>query len=293
MTETKDKPSIPKSTAEAMAQIERPQFKWKVVAQIVGALAILWIAGLILVPYAGYWAVGLAGVVTVAAMGFGVYVWRMTSRSQAVVDIMKSATDEASRLAAIEKLAESGTKDVMKVLARAQLVAQSKPLEALEILEQIDLAKAPAVLQDDIRSQRAMLYLRGNRVRDARAMVDEIRLDRQPNAKAKAMYAAVTAESFARSGKVEEAKKLLETYSPDESEYGESRALLLRAQVYTCFALKKRGLAQNAMQTLAAIDPNLLGGFVQKGTQPELTKMAKQILAGSGAMPRPRIKRIR
>ncbi len=293
MTDTNDTPSIPQNTAEAMAQIERPQFKWKVVAQIVGALAILWVTALILVPYAGYWGVGLAGVVTVAAMGFGVYVWLLTRRSQAVVDIMKSATDEAGRLAAIDKLAEAGSKDVMKVLARAQLVAQSKPLEALEILEQINLGKAPAMLQDDIRSQRAMLYLRGNRVRDARAMVDEIRLDRQPNAKAKAMYAAVSAESFARTGKVEEAKKLLDTYSPEETEYGESRALLLRAQVYTCFALKKRGLAQNAMRSLAAIDPNLLGGFVQKGTQPELMKMAKQVLASSGAIPKPKIKRVR
>ena len=293
MTDTKDAPSIPQSTAEAMAQLERPQFKWKVVAQIVGALTIVWVTAFILVPYTNYWAVGLASVVTVAAMGFGLYVWRLTRRSQAVVDIMKSATDDASRRAAIDKLAEAGTKDVMKVLARAQLVAQSKPLEALEILEQIDLSKAPAMLQDDIRSQRAMLYLRGNRIRDAREMVDEIRLDRQPNAKSKAMYAAVSAESFARTGKVDEAQKLLQTYSPDEAAYGESRALLLRAQVYTCFALKKRGLAQNAMRSLAAIDPNLLGGFVQKGTQPELMKMAKQVLASSGAIPRPKIKHMR
>jgi hypothetical protein len=210
-----------------------------------------------------------------------------------VVDIMKSATDEAGRRRAIEKLSEDGSKDAMKTLAHAQLVAQTKPSEALELLEGIDIAKAPAVLQDDIRSQLVLLYLRGNRVRDARATADEMRLDRQPNAKAKAMYAAVMAESFARTGKVDEAQKLMETYSPDDPEYGEATALLLRAQIYTCFALKKRGLARDAMSKLAAIEPNLLGGFIQKGTQPELAKMARQLLSSSGAAPKPRMKRVR
>jgi hypothetical protein len=293
MPKEKKAPVSAVNPADAIAQIERPRFKWKAVLQIVAALAIVWVTSLILVPFAGYWAVGLAGLVTVVLMGFGIYVWRLTRRSQAVVDIMKGATDEAGRQRAIDKLAKDGSKDAMKALARAQLVAQSRPSEALEILEGIDLAKTQAVLQDDIRSQIALLYLRGNRVRDARAVADEIRLDRQPNAKAKAMYAAVIAETFARTGKVDEAKTLIETYSPDDPEYGEARALLLRAQIFTYHALKKRGLVKQSMAALARIEPGLLGGFIQKGNQPELMKAAKQVLASSGMAPKPKMKRVR
>jgi len=288
MAKKKKSSSLSQNPAEALAQMEEPTIKWKTIAQVAVAVVVVWITSLILIPYVGYWILVLPGIVTLALAGFGIYIWRLTSRSQKIIAIMKEATDEAGREQAIEKLSQSGKgkKDAMKALARAQLVAQSKPLEALQILESIDLEKAPAMLQDDIRSQLALLYLRGNRVRDARIVADSIRLDRQPNPKAKAMYAAVVAESFSRTGKAEDAKKLLETYSPEEKEYGEARALLLRAQVYTCFALKKRGLVRKAMESLAEIEPGLLGGFVLKGTQPELTKIAKQVLAGSGHAPK-------
>ncbi len=292
MSKRKTGPISPKDPAEALAQMEQPGIKWKAVLQIAAALVVLWVTGLILVPYLGYWMLGFVGVITLAVAGFGIYVWRLTARSRAVLDIMKGAAGEEGRQKAIEKLAEGGSKDAMKALARAQLVAQTKPLEALAILEGIDLKKAPAVLQDDIRSQIALLYLRGNRVKDARGMADLIRLDRQPNAKAKAMYAAVMAESFARTGKADEAQKLVETYAAEDPEYGEAKALLLRARVYTYFALKKRGLVRQAMEALAQVEPGLLGGFVQKGTQPELMKMARQILAGTGLAPKPKVKRL-
>jgi hypothetical protein len=289
MAKQKKSSSLSKNPAEALAQMEEPKLKWKTIAQVVIALVVVWVTSLILIPYLSYWILILPGVITLLLAGFGVYVWRLTSRSQKIIAIMKGATDEAGRQQAIEKLAEDGSKDAMKALARAQLVAQTKPLEALAILEAIDLAKAPAVLQDDIRSQLALLYLRSNRARDARIVADSIRLDRQPNAKAKAMYAAVIAESFSRTGKAEEAMKLLETYSPDEKEYGEARALLLRAQVYTCLALKKRGMVRKAMENMAEIEPGLLGGFIQKGTPPELSKIARQVLADTGLAPRPKM----
>ncbi|MBN1652229.1 MAG: tetratricopeptide repeat protein [Deltaproteobacteria bacterium] len=289
MVKQKKASSLSKSPAEALAQMEEPKLKWKTLAQLAAALVVIWITSLILTPYIGYWILALPAAVTLALIGFGIYVWRLTSRSRKVIAIMKEATDEMGRRQAIEKLSENGSKDAMKALARAQLVAQTKPLEALQILESIDLGKAPAMLQDDIRSQLALLYLRSNRVRDARTVADSIRLDRQPNPKAKAMYAAVVAESFSRSGKADEARKLLETYSAEDKEYGEAKALLLRAQVYTCFALKKRGLVRKAMEGLAEIEPGLLGGFVQKGTQPELMKLAKQVLARSGLAPKTKI----
>lgn len=280
-----------KNPAKALAELERPQLKWKPVAQIAAGVAVVWVTCGILIPYSGYWILSIAGVVTVVVAGFGIYVWRLTRRSQAIVDIMKSATDDSERQKAIEKLAESGSKDAMRSLARAQLVAQTKPQEALEILEKINIAKAPAVIQDDIRSQLTLLYLRNNRVRDARQVADLIRLDRQPNVKAKALYAAVMAESFARTGKAEEAQKLVETYPPEDTAYGEARALLLRARVFTYFVLKKRGLARKSMEGLAQLEPGLLGTFVQKGTQPELAKMAREVLSQSGVMPKPKIMR--
>jgi hypothetical protein len=289
MAKSQQPSPVSKNPAKALAELERPEVKWKPVAQIAGGVAVVWVTCLILVPYTGYWILGIAGVVTVVVAGFGVYIWRLTRRSQAIVDIMKGATDESERQKAIDKLAEGGSKDAMKALARAQLVAQTKPLEALEILESIDINKAPAVIQDDIRSQLGLMYLRNNRIREARDTADLIRLDRQPNAKAKALYAAVIAEAFARTGKAEEAQKLVETYAPEDAAYGEARALLLRARVFTYFVLKKRGLARKSMEALAAMEPGLLGGFIQKGTQPELVKMAREVLTQSGVRPKAKI----
>lgn len=288
MTGTRTAPSSqqPKTAAEALAKMERPQVKWQMIAQIGGAFAVLWISAFMLEPYAGYWGVGVVGVLTVAAAGFGVYIYRWTRKSQAIVDIMKGATDAEGRQRALEQLASGDSKDALNALARAQILAQTDPNEAMKVLETIDLEKAPALVQDDVRSQLALLYLRINRVRDARALADGIRLDRQANAKAKAMYAAIVAESFARTGKPEEAKNLLDTYSAEDPEYGEIAALLFRAQVFTFMALKKRGLAKKAMENLASIEPNLLGAFVQKGSAPDLSKLAKEVLAGVGAMPR-------
>jgi hypothetical protein len=291
MAKSQPPSALSTTPAKAVAELERPEIKWKVIAQIAAGVALVWVTCLILVPYSSYWVLSIAGVVTVVVAGFGVYVWRLTRRSQAIVDIIKGATDETERQKAIDKLAEGGSKDAMKALARAQLVAQSKPAEALEILESIDIAKAPAVIQDDIRSQLTLLYLRNNRVREARETADLIRLDRQPNVKAKALYAAVMAESFARTGKAEEAQKLMETYPPEDPAYGEARALLLRARVFTYFVLKKRGLTRKSMEALSAMEPGLLGAFIQKGTQPELTKMAREVLSQSGIRPKPKIMR--
>ncbi len=287
----KQRSRLPTDLGEALSRQETPQFKWKAVLQIAGAMAVLWITAFITVPYVGYWGVGAVGVLTAVAIGFGLYVWRLTSRSRAILDIMKTATDAQGRQRALEALSDDN-KDAMKALARAQILAQSDPLEAQRVLEEIDVAKAPAVLQDDVRGQLAMMYLRNNRTREARALCDLIRLDRRPDAKSKALYAAVMAEAFSRTGSPEEARKLLETYNADESGMDEVRVMLLRAQVYTFTALKKRGLAKRAMDSLVEIEPNLLGGFLIKGGAPEIAKLARQTLADAGAGPKMKIKRI-
>ena len=114
---------LPTDLGEALAGQEAPKMKWKVIAQIAAAFAVLWVTAFIVVPFVGYWAVGVVGVLTAVAIGFGVYVWRMTSRSRAILDIMKGATDEAGRKRALDALSDD-SKDVMKALARAQLVGQ-------------------------------------------------------------------------------------------------------------------------------------------------------------------------
>jgi hypothetical protein len=282
---------LPTDLSEAIARQETPQIKAKPVLQILAALAVLWVTGFITVPFIGYWGVGVVGVLTLVAAGFGIYIWRMTSRSRAILEIMKGATDEPGRQRALEALSDQGG-DVMKALAKAQLLAQTDAQAAQSTLEAIDLKKAPAVLQDDVRAQLAMLYLRNNRVREARALAENIRLDRRPDAKTKALYAALMAEAYARTGSPDEGRKLLETYSPEDNPQDEVQVMLLRAQVFTFSALKKRGLAKRAIDRLAAIEPNLLGSFLVKGTSPELAKLARQALAEVGAGPKLKIKRL-
>jgi hypothetical protein len=205
---------------------------------------------------------------------------------------MKQATDEGGRQRALDALASEGQQDAMKALARSQLLAQTDPVAAQKVLEAVDIKKAPTILQDDLRAQLAMLLLRNNRAREARELTDQIRLDRRPDAKSKGLYAAVMAEALARTGSSDEARKLLETYDPEDSEHDEVRVMLLRSQVYTFVALKKRGLAKRAMDLLCEIEPNLLGPFLLKGANPEIARLARQALADSGAGPKLKIKRI-
>jgi len=276
---------------QALQQMETPGIKWKSIAQVVGAFAVLWVTALMSMQWVGYWGVGVVGALTVVAIGFGIYIWRLTHKSREIVDLMKGATDERGRKAAIDALGEGAGKDAMKALAQAQLLAMTDPAEAQRVLESIDLKKAPAVVQDDVRSQLALMYLRVNRTRDAREVVDQMRLDRQPNPQSKALYAAVIAEANARTGNPDESRKLLETYPPAKATSQDAAAMLYRAQVYTCVALKKRGLAKQAMEQMAQIEPNLLGAFMQKGTSPELSKLARQVAAGVGLVPRMKMQR--
>jgi hypothetical protein len=290
VTNPKKRSLAPKDPAEALSKIEVPEIKWTAIAQIAGGLAVLWVTAFIAVPYISYFGVGVVGLLTLAAIGFGIYVWRLTTRQRSILQIMKGATDEEGRKKALDALGEGGS-DAMKALAKAQLLAASDPAEAQKVLEGIDLKKAPMVVQDEVRAQLALMYLRVARVREARALADEMRLDRQPQPKAKAFYAAVMAESFSRTGKADEAKKLLDTYSADDPAFTEVRAMLLRAQVFTYFQLKKRGLATKALQTLAEVEPGMVAAFTLKGTPPEIIQLARQTLQQAGFAPKMKIKR--
>ena len=290
MAKPKIQPPKQVDIAEAVSQAEVPQVKWKVIGLILVGFALLWVTALMTVPAAGYWVVGIVSVLTVAAAGFGIYIWRMTSRQKQILDIMKGATDGAGRAAAIEALAaDSG--DAMKQLARAQLVAQTDPQEALEILEAIEIKKAQAVVQDEVRSQLGMMYLMLNRPKDARPLADEIGVDRQPDKRAKAKYAAIVAEAFARTGSAPEAKELIRKFDHEDPELpDEIVAIMLRSQVFVYTATKNRGLASKALDALVAKDPNMVAPFLQKGVRPELQNMAKKALGAAGMAPRQQMK---
>ena len=285
--------AAPRSTAKALEELEKPRIKWKTLALFALGIGVIWIIAGILTPSIGYVGIAIAGVVTLIAVGFLLWIWRLTSRSGEIAEILKTATDKEGRIAALEQLKAKqspGGKDALNAIAQSQLVAQESPAEAIRILENVDLKKAPALVHDDVRANLAMLYLMTGRARDARELADQVRLDRQPQARAKAMYAAVVAEAFARTGKAEDAQKLLETFDPHDKEYGQVAAMLLRAQVYTYVASKKRGRAREAMERLLAVDPNMVAAFVQRGARPELARLAKQVLAGAGALPKQKMR---
>lgn len=276
-----------------MEQLEQPSMNWKVIGLIGLALGVVWVIAGILMPTIGYAGLIVAGVLTAVALGFLLWVWRLTRKSADIAAILRGATDKEGRAAALEQLRARrapGGKDALNAIAQAQLVAQENPGEAIAILEGIDLKKAPTLVHDDVRANLAMFYLMTGRARDARELADEIRLDRQPQAKAKAMYAAVVAEAFARTGKADEARALLETYDPDDKEFSQVAGMLWRARVYTYMATKKRGRAKEAMERLMDVDPNMVAAFVQRGTRPELSRLAKQVLSGAGALPKPKMR---
>lgn len=291
MAKPKITPPKKVDVAQAAAQVELPGIKWKVVGTVLGGFVVLWITALMMMPAIGYWGVGAIGVLTLVAIGLGLYVWRMTRKQREILDIMKGAQGDAGRREAIDRLGAAGDKDALKALARAQLLAQEDPQAAIEALEAIDIDKAPAVAQDEVRSQRAMLYLFLNRPKDARPLADAMKLERQPEPKAKAKYAAVVAEAFARTGKAADAKKLLDEYKADDARWAQDVGpLLYRAQVFTYMETKNRGLAKRALDALVRIEPNMLAPFVQKGARPELQKLAMQALADAGLAPKPQMK---
>ncbi len=66
--------------------------------------------------------------------------------------------------------------------------------------------------------------------------------------------------------------------------------MLYRAQVYTFFGTKNRGLARRAMVALAMVDPNHLAAFLAKGSSTEMQAMAREVLTELNYATRPKQK---
>ncbi|MCA9533389.1 MAG: hypothetical protein KC593_06920 [Myxococcales bacterium] len=276
---------------EALRQVERPRANWRVIGMILLGFGVLWLLAFMAMPMMGYVGIAVVGVLTAAAIGFGLYIWQMTRKSSAIVDIMKGATDAEGRANALAALAAQSPegKDAMNVLAQAQLLAQDDPQAAIAKLEGIDIEKAPAILRNDIRAQLALMYLLTNKPKNALDLARDIKPEAQPQAKQKALYAAVRAESFARNGRPEDARSALEGLNEADPELAEVRPLVLRAQIYTFFGLKKRGLAAEAMARLVQVEPNIVMAMATKG-HPEMKQLAISTLQRAGVVPKQRVR---
>ncbi len=245
-----------------------------------GALVILWITAF---ASGSKIVVGIAVVLTLAVAGLLLWVWRWVTKQRAVLDIIKEgAGTKEGRAAAIAKLDAQDAKgtDVVSQLAKAQLVAQDDPDGALEILERIDIAKAPSPIQDEVRAMRAQLYLVKDRPRDARELADQITIANAGEAQQRGMLAAVVAETWARTGKVKEAVDLLATIDPDLADFEKVRVPLLMARVFTAFADGKKDKVKKDLRALMGENINYLGRFANPKAKihPELQKLAREVL---------------
>jgi hypothetical protein len=111
----KNKPKLPekRDMSEALSKMEQPKLRWKTIAQIALAFGVVWLIAAMLMPYIGIWGLVAAGLLTAVALGFGFYIWRLTRKSSAIMEILKGATDDEGRKRAIQALQAGGGVDAM------------------------------------------------------------------------------------------------------------------------------------------------------------------------------------
>jgi hypothetical protein len=230
---------------------EKPPVDFKKIAvRVGGILAVIWVVALGLLHWS-WIPSAIAGVLTLLGGGAAVWVVRYVNKSRELGALLKSAGEtEEGRREAIKKLETDYKKgDVQASIARAQLEMQEDPRKALATLESIDLAKQMAPVADQVRCTRATIHLQLGELQEARALVDKMELGKQQDVKTRAMFAAVAAEAWGRTGDMKAAGR--------------------------------------ALRKLCEMSPQLLGMFVgAKKVHPMLQQEAKQILMRSGAVPR-------
>jgi len=268
---------------------ERPPIDFKkFILRIALILGAIWIAA----GVAAHWSViplYIAGVLTVAAVGGGVWMIRYVNKSRELGALLRSAQDsEQGRQDALRKLGTDYKRgDVQAAIARAQLEMQDDPRKALETLETVDLGKQMAPVADQVRCTRATIHLQLGELQEARALVDKMELGKQQDAKTRAMFAAVAGEAWARTGQAKKGVELLEVFNPDDAELAEMRVQMWRARAFAAAGAGDMKAAGRALRKLAEVNPQLLGMFLSaRKVHPMLQQEAKQILMRSGAVPR-------
>lgn len=235
-----------------------------------------------------------AGVLTLVAGGIVGWAYYYLRKSRAVAGILQTAdvATAEGRKEAMGKLEEkAGKGDTAALFAKAQLLMHEDPRKALEVLEQINLDKVMAPIADEARGQRAMIHLLMGEVDRARTLVDAIDLSRHDQLKSRAGLAAVVAEGWARSGQGKRASETLDLFDPENGELTEIKPQLYRARAFAAAAQSDTKRMKHALRKLRAINPQLLGGFVQKKVHPLLEREARQMLMQSGAVPKKVVRR--
>jgi hypothetical protein len=235
-----------------------------------------------------------AGVLTLAALGIVGWAYRYLRKGRAVANILQSAdmTTAEGRKEAMGKLEDKADKgDTAALFAKAQLLMHEDPRKALEVLEQINLDKVMAPIADEARGQRAMIHLLMGEVDRARTLVDAIDLSRHDQLKSRAALAAVVSEAWARSGQGKRASETLDLFDPENGEIAEVKPQLYRSRAFAAAAQSDVKRMRHALRRLKAINPQLLGGFVQKKIHPLLEREARQMLVQTGAVPKKMVRR--
>jgi tetratricopeptide (TPR) repeat protein len=251
-------------------------------------LGAAWVVALLL-PRWSFIPIGVAGVLTVAAIGLGFWVVRYVNKSRELAALLRSAgQNEDGRKDALRRLETDFKKgDVQAALARAQLEMQQDPHKALATLESVDLGKQLGPVADQVRCTRATIHLQLGELQEARALVDKLELGKQQEPKTRAMFAAVAGEAWGRTGLGKKAVELLEVFNPDEPGYAEMRVQMWRARAFAYAGAGDIKGASRALRKLVDMNPQLLGMFVGgKKVHPLLQQEAKQLLMRSGAVPK-------
>jgi hypothetical protein len=264
----------------------------KIIVRVGGMIALVWvIAGI-----AAHWTIiplFVAGALTIAAVGAGVWLTRYVNKSRDMAALLRSASQtEEGRQDALKKLETDYKKgDVQASIARAQLEMQDDPRKALATLESVDLGKQMVPVADQVRCTRATIHLQLGEVPEARALVEKMEIGKQQDAKTRAMFAAVAGETWGRSGQGKKGVEVLELYNPEDPEFAEMRIQMLRARAFAYAGAGDMKGASRALRKLIEVNPQLLGMFIgAKKIHPMLQQEAKQLLMRSGAVPRKMIR---
>jgi hypothetical protein len=138
-----------------------------------------------------------------------------------------------------------------------------------------------------------MIHLLLGEVDRARTLVDAIELSRHDNIKSRANLGSVIAETWARTGQAKRACDTLDLFDPEVDDLEELRPQLYRARAFAAAATNDGKRMKLALRKLKAINPQLLGGFVQKKVHPVLEREARQMLMSSGAVPKKMVRQQR
>ena len=249
-------------------------------------VAVVWV---VVILIGNKWGFVVGGVLTAAAAGIVIWaLWQMR-RSTKVAGILRGAdtSTAAGRKQALEQLEQgAGKGDAAALFAKAQILMHEDPRKALEVLEQINLDKVLAPVADEARGQRAMIHLLLGEVDRARSLADAIDLSRNDQIKSRASLASVIGESWARSGQGKRANDTLDLFDPENAELADIKPQLYRARAFAAASVNDAKRMKAALRKLRAINPQLLGGFVQKKIHPLLEREARQMLMQSGVVPK-------